>query len=359
METQTKDTAVTQEFQTVDISLIAAGCCCLCRHCFANASRRVADPINVTKAEEIVEYFEPLLTAANEPLVDVCYDLFDHPDAPGMIRMLHRRGLYGYFDVIPTNGHGIAHNPEYARFLGEMREMGTQRLQVTFHGMEKNHDRFVRRRGAFQDLLVAARAGLDVGLELNIATFANRHNVDELPALAEHLLHAGVRTHPDKPLFVGIWSPPEHDRKMEALVIDLDDCKRMKEQPNLRMIGVGRTEGEWLEEALRGDHSAFVSRTQNCLSVAVYGNFDVTAGFDRRSRIGNLRTDSLETIAQSHGRSRAQQPIYSIGEEIRREGQSERILRIAREFGQPDGIKMYRDGGHALQTWIHRMNQAE
>lgn len=197
-----------EKFNIVDISLMATGCSCLCRHCYANARRRIADPINVAKAEEILEYFEPLLAAADEPFVDVYYDLFDHPDAQGILRMLHRRGLYGFFEVIPTNGVQIAHNPENARFLRETKEMDTQRLQVAFHGMEKSHDWFVRRRGAFQDLIAAARAGLDAGLDLNIATFANKRNVYELPALAEHLLRAGVRTHPDTPFGCGNLDAP-------------------------------------------------------------------------------------------------------------------------------------------------------
>ena len=348
-----------KEFQTVDISLIAAGCSCLCRHCYADARRRVANPIDVCKAEEIVAYFDPLLTAAEEPLVDVYYDLFDHPEASEMIRLLHGRDLYGYFEVIATNGVGIAHNAKHARLLEEMRDMGSQRMQLVFHGMEESHDWFVRRSGAFQDLLVAARAGIDAGLNVAPHAFANKRNVNELADLAEVLLRAGVRTRPDIPFYVGAWMPPDHDVNMEALLTDVDDYNRIKEEPGLRWVGGHRTEGEWREQALRGEHAAFFGEPRSSFSVAVHGNLDVAAGFDRGSRLGNIRTKPLEAIVEAYHQYTAQDLVSSTRNETWAKGKSERVTQLAREYGRPDRKKIYRTGGQALKMWIHRMNHAE
>lgn len=83
---------------------------------------------------------------------------------------------------------------------------------------------------------------------------------------------------------------------MEALLIDLEDCKLIDEEPTLRRVGGHRTEGEWQEDALKGEDAKFAGEAQTYLSVKVHGNFDIAAKFHLRSRLGNLRTDDLETV---------------------------------------------------------------
>ena len=167
----------------VDVSLMATGCACRCRHCYASASRKIRAPIDAARAAEILDLLPSLFERAEKCIVDIYYDLFDHPDVSGMIRLLHERDLYGYFVGLATHGGGLARSAEISAFLTEMREMGTEFVQLTCHGLEETHDWFVRRQGAFRDLIAAAHASREAGLRLSLVVFANKRNVHELPAM--------------------------------------------------------------------------------------------------------------------------------------------------------------------------------
>jgi len=337
------------EFSTVSVQLIATGCSCRCRHCYASATGKVREPIGAAGAEEILDLLEPVMSRAEERLVDVLYDLFDHPDAAGMVRLLHRRDSYGMWIDVATNGAGIARRQDYRELLGEMKEMGSKWLQLSFHGLEETHDWFVRRRGAFRDLVAAAKAGQDAGLQLNIVPFANKRNVDELPRLGERLKQDGL----DVRLGVLSWGPAGFGRELEELRVDSDDRERLREHFRRGLFPGFRTEGQWRDEVLSDDQSAFSWWNHNAFSISVDGKLDVWLDYD--VPLGNLRDDDLDVIIAKYRERILDRPNRAISEEIRTTGRSERLVHLAERYAEPGGKRLYRVGTQAVTVWLQRM----
>ena len=75
-------------YKNVTISMLATGCSCMCRHCYASATRSLSNPIDRDKASLILDMTQGLFDRSEENLVDIYYDLFDHNDAVGLIRLL-------------------------------------------------------------------------------------------------------------------------------------------------------------------------------------------------------------------------------------------------------------------------------
>jgi MoaA/NifB/PqqE/SkfB family radical SAM enzyme len=89
-------------------------------------------------------------------------EFLDHP----RWREIHRElggGRWGPY--LATNGRRIAREPE---LIGELKEKGFQRVQLTLFGPEAaTHDEFARRPGAFQDRMTAGRLAREAGLPVD------------------------------------------------------------------------------------------------------------------------------------------------------------------------------------------------
>jgi MoaA/NifB/PqqE/SkfB family radical SAM enzyme len=337
----------------VDVSLLATGCACSCRHCYASARHKLEAPIDAARASEILDLLSPLFGRAEKRLVDIYYDLFDHPDVPGMVELLHERGLYGYFVGLATHGGGIARSPENRAFLADMKEMGTEFVQFTLHGMEETHDWFVRRKGAFRDLLAAAHAVQDAGLDLQLLAFANKRNIDELPGLSGLLRDEGLFTLPDVPFHVFTHAPNGYASDVEHLLPDYDDALKLKQSLTRGVLPTYRPEREWRQLALEGEHAHFGRKYRNAIYFAIDGNLNVTADFGAKP-LGNLRADDLPAIVRNMRRHEESMPEAAVWREIERDGTSPELVRLAEQWGDPTGKTLYRVGVHAMAVWIRR-----
>ncbi len=76
----------------------------------------------------------------------------------------------------------LAHDEGYAQWA---REIGTEACQITFFGLERNTDYFVRRRGAFRDSLLATERLLKVGIRPRWQIFLLEPIIPELPRLVD------------------------------------------------------------------------------------------------------------------------------------------------------------------------------
>ena len=346
-----------ESIKSLDVALMATGCSVRCRHCYASARQRVEHPIGPALAEEILDRLQPLVDRAEQTLVDVYYDLFDHPDAPAMVRLLHRRNLYGFFQDIATNGRGLARRAGYRELLKEMREMGSKCLQLALHGLEENHDWFVRRKGAFKDLLVAAEAGRQAGLDVLLCVDASKRNVDELPALADYLAARGLWIAPEVPFAIFTWSPAGYAAELENLRIDLDDAEAIRARFKRGVLPGFRPERDWWKLAVERQHDGFPWGSPGAVHPNVWGDYSVTFGYARHEMLGNLKEDSLEAIISAHGRAGDRDPARMIRQSIWDDGVSERLVALAERYGNPEGKKLYRTGANAMSIWLERERQ--
>lgn len=346
------------QISTLDIALMATGCSVRCRHCYASAKHRVPHPINAALAGALLDDIQPLIDRAERTIVDIYYDLFDHPDALGMIRLLHRRGLYGYFIGVPTNGSGLARRPDYRESLKEMHEMGSKHVQLVFHGLEENHDWFVRRRGAFRDVVAAAHAAREAGMELNLFAATNKRNVDELPALADYLAAQHLWVNDRVPFCIIGWAPSGYALETERLRIDAQEAERLRAHFKRAVLPGYRPEGEWWALATAGDHEPFAQGRPHCVRLILWGDRKVSDDEAGSLSLGNLRRDGLDTVLKRRAECKAREPAWLIRDEIWREGRSESLRFLAEKHGKSHGTRMYRTGAEAMCIWLARERQA-
>jgi MoaA/NifB/PqqE/SkfB family radical SAM enzyme len=348
-------------FRTVEVILLANGCSNCCDHCYASATHNVEHPIGTILAEHLLDMLMPLFDEAQERFVDIYYDLFDHPDPAGLARLLHRKGLYAMWDSIATNGRGIARNPMHRALLKEMKGMGSVGLQLTFHGNEQTHDLFVHRRGAFLDLIAAAKAGEEAGLLLCFPYFLTKRNVEEWAALFDRLKAEGLLTRTEHALVVGLPGTGGRAKALEAERVETADLLKLPASVQERVPH--RPESEWYREALEGDHKHFVSDRAGAISLTVQGDGQVLLGYptacDPTCRLGVLGNDSLEDIIGRYRQAGSSDLNTSILKEFRAQGSSPSLVELARTWGNPAGQKLYRVGTHALAAWILRSRQGE
>jgi hypothetical protein len=340
-------------FHTVEVVLLACGCANRCGHCYACATHQVAHPIDTALAERLLDLLMPLFDRAQERYVDIYYDLFDHPDADGLVRLLHRRNLYAMWRTIATHGRGIARRAKYRDLLKEMKAMGSEDIQLAFHGQDETHDKFVCRRGSFRDLIEAGKAGLEAGFVPVFPLFITKRNVQQWPVLFDQLKREGLLARSEHSLGAGLISPYGYAEALEEDRVETADLLNLPESERKRVPC--RPEAEWCHEALEGDHKLFALGGLTCLSLQVRGNREVFNSFSNpRARLGTLETDSLDAIIARYRESQSRGFRCSISDEIEQKGRSPRLVELARKHGQPNGQKLYRVASHAVKAWMLR-----
>lgn len=149
----------------------ANGCPNACRHCSADGHPPQRAYYSMKELRALAQTWGRL-TIYHEPTA--------HPDFPAVydpeIAVSHGGWLV-------TNGYGLARRADTKSIFNGLHARGIHTIAFTLHGLERHHDRFVCRRGAFADLLLATRRARQNGFQLNWQIFVDRENLAELPEL--------------------------------------------------------------------------------------------------------------------------------------------------------------------------------
>jgi radical SAM protein with 4Fe4S-binding SPASM domain len=161
-----------------------------CRHCGSSASKARKQELTLKEALAICEQFPELLVqevnfTGGEPLL--------HPHWQKIITHLAKLEIY---TKILSNG--LVLDPE---MVDRISDAGIVGLGVSLDGMESTHDRIRDYPGLFGRALDGIEQARGMGLETTIITTVNALNVDELPALYQKLLSAGVQRWQVQPIF--------------------------------------------------------------------------------------------------------------------------------------------------------------
>jgi radical SAM protein len=156
---------------------VTRACALSCIHCRAEAIPQ-RDPRELTPEEasgildQIVEIGKPILViTGGDPMMR--RDVFD------ILGGAVRRGLKVGFSPSATKLVTRA-------AIERVRDVGVDMVHVSLDGSSAEvHDAFRRVHGAFQRTLEIVHDVRDVGLPLQIGTTVSRHNIDDLPAIAE------------------------------------------------------------------------------------------------------------------------------------------------------------------------------
>ncbi len=162
----------------VSLNVRIAPCTNRCRHCWAQGTpRRPVMPLERIAA--VLDEFAALCHHGREPgLFFLLDEPTNHPAFLAVLEHASQAGLLREEFFLPTNGHILAHAPneDWAR----LRQAGLAWLQLTLYGLGPTHDAFAGRRGAFDDVVAAARRALDQGLGWWAQVVLHAGNVGEL-----------------------------------------------------------------------------------------------------------------------------------------------------------------------------------
>ena len=305
------------EFRSRRIGVMVdmAGCPNRCRHCWLGNSpnRRVPEDTLRWVVKQFREWVHP---RESEPFMQALSVMawYREPDfAPNyralweLEQELSDPGEAQRFELLSI--WRLARDEGYARWA---REIGTEACQVTFFGLEKNTDYFIRRRGAFRDSLLATERLLEVGIRPRWQLFLTTRAVPELEEFVAliYSLELDERVHQlghEFQVFVNTPSPDgeafniEHLRPTADVVSAIPDYLAQK---TIRHFGVSALE-ECIGEAEQDlvarlvEENAPLADCPETLAFMIKPDLDVFPNIGDPMpwwRLGNLKTDGLDRI---------------------------------------------------------------
>jgi 12,18-didecarboxysiroheme deacetylase len=148
-----------------------------CIHCYSN-SDDTDFPDELTTAEgkklidDLVKFGAPvILFSGGEPLL--------RPDLLELAQYATDKGMRA---VISTNGTLIT-----SEIAARLQKIGLSYVGVSLDGLEKTHDRFRGKKGAFAAALAGIRNCRDAGIKVGIRFTVNKHNLPDVGAMFDLL----------------------------------------------------------------------------------------------------------------------------------------------------------------------------
>ena len=233
----------------------------------------------------------------------------------------------------------LARDESYAKWAATLEP---KVCQVSFFGMEETTDWGVNRKGAFQDSLIATERLLEARIAPRWQLFLTKRGLGDLEQFLQliykHDLHKRCETIGQKfEVFIGGISPEGNGFEIDNLRVDKDDIALIPDGLiNICREGIellGQPECTLLESMLQDDTPPNLSA--NVHSVSVNANFDVYPNIAEPTewwRLGNLRTDGIDTIIKAY-RDEAT-PGMKANREIP-------IRELARKYGDSNSKKLY------------------
>ena len=234
----------------------------------------------------------------------------------------------------------LARDESYAKWVVTLEP---KVCQVSFFGMEEATDWGVKRKGAFQDSLIATERLLEAGIAPRWQLFLTKRGLGDLEQFLQLInklnLHKRCEAIGQKfEVFIGGISPEGNGFEIDNLRIDEDDITLIPgELTNICRDGIellGQPEYTLLESLLYDDTPPNMSA--NVHSVSVNANFDVYPNIAEPTqwwRLGNLRTDGIDTIIKAYRDETT--PGMKANREIP-------ISELAQKYGDSASKKLYR-----------------
>ncbi len=155
------------------IDINAAGCSNTCRHCAVDGHLPCGGFYSLDELRSIKNEWGAL-TIRYEPTV--------HPNFPEIYNVDIATEHGGW---LVTNGSGLVHRNDSPSIFESMRRMNVTTIAFTLHGLQKHHDWFVCRQGAFDDIVLATRRAKEYGYYVNWQIFVDKMGAEGISELIE------------------------------------------------------------------------------------------------------------------------------------------------------------------------------
>ena len=245
----------------------------------------------------------------------------------------------------------LARDETYAKWAAALEP---KVCQLTFFGMEANTDWGVRKKGAFQDNLLATERLLAAGITPRWQLFITKrclHELDEFMRLMANLrlrercAAIGQRFE----FFIGGISPEGNGYELEHERLEISDLALIPSEmiqmsrDGLNMLG--RPESE-LYAALAADNSP-PNMDANVRSVSINADFDVYPNIAEPAewwKLGNLKRDGVDAILKAY-RDETTPGM--------RANRTIPISALTRKYGNPGGRRLY-DRDDLICRFMHQ-----
>ncbi len=248
----------------------------------------------------------------------------------------------------------LARDPSYAAWA---KAVGPDTCQISLFGIESTTDWFYRRRGAFQDALTATERLLQVGMKPRWQLFLTTRLIPELPDLLRlvdrlHLRERVSALGGEFQLFMHCPGPDGEGRRIEHLRPTIDQVQSLpaevieSSRKHLGWDTLWYTEADLIRQ-IPGQR-AWAPEPPPMLWFLVLNNWDVYPNVGTLEpwwKLGNLKQDAVEVILCrfEHDEAAGLQGLfhYPAG-------------RLAQEYGDTAGQKVYSDQGDLLSLYLAR-----
>jgi MoaA/NifB/PqqE/SkfB family radical SAM enzyme len=294
-----------------------AGCPNRCRHCWLGNSpnRRVSENTLRWIVQQFREWVRP---GESVPFVEALgvFTWYREPDFSPNYRELWELekelsdpGEARRFELLSI--WRLARDESYARWA---RDIGTEKCQITFFGLEENTDYFTRRRGAFKDSLLATERLLEVGILPRWQVFLTTRSVPELEdfvALIDDMRLEEQARAPGSEFEVFAHAPSptgeafhiEHLRPAADVLYEIPEYLAEKSMQHFDVTTLeecfGKAESDWLPDLLCDD--APYAEYPSTLGFMVTPALDVFSNVEEPMpwwRLGNLDSDGIASVMQ-------------------------------------------------------------
>ena len=151
----------------------ASACANRCQRCELGSDPPYQTFHRLEKLQQLAETLGPLV-----PLEDATL----HADFPSNLdRSITPEGV----TYLGTNGVGLAEAPDAETTFDRLRDIGYVGLYFAVHGLERQHDWFVGRSGAFQAILQASCRARQAGFQVHWETYLHRGNLTDMAPLSQ------------------------------------------------------------------------------------------------------------------------------------------------------------------------------
>lgn len=272
------------------------GCPNRCRHCWIGhmPNRKMEENADIW----LVDYFKPYFSNITyyswlrEP--DYCNDYEQrwHKDNQLSIGTLPVRFELASF-------WRMVRDPQYILFL---KAVGVKKVQLTFFGMEKMTDKYVGRKGAFNELLEATEILIANQISPRWQAFINEENISEIVQLQN--LTETLKLKERCCSFEGEFHFFVHSGSCEGENRKLYDIRIEKKNIPASLVPYYLNYDNVFSEAecfhlLINDTSNVVYHNENLIVLYISNTYDVFFNFTHMTppwKIGNLKADPPEEI---------------------------------------------------------------
>lgn len=185
----------------------------------------------------------------------------------------------------------IVRDPEYVKWL---KEVGTEKVQLTFFGLEKTTDEFVGRKGAYQELIKASELLKENGIEPRWQIFIYETNKEEVVKLLDIAKKMDI-----KEIIIHEGSCDGNNRKLYDIRINKDSIPEEVKPYYLDYPNI-LSEKECIE-LLKDDKTHYLPHNDKEIVLYITSDLNIYFNFTNPSpawKIGNIKDDEIDDIVR-------------------------------------------------------------